>query len=100
MREVYRARDSKLGREVDPPADRERFSDETKEELEAGKELAIGAGAILAGHYSGSAAVHWRGYANPDTAADREARESRAPELKRLHPQDGIVCDGSPHARA
>lgn len=99
MREVYRARDSKLGREVDPPADRERFSDEMKEELEAGKELAIGAGAILAGHYSGSVSVHWKGYDNPVTAADREASEFLVTELKRLFPQDGIVCEETPDDR-
>ncbi|HEV8573721.1 MAG TPA: 3'(2'),5'-bisphosphate nucleotidase CysQ [Dehalococcoidia bacterium] len=67
-----------------------------KKELDAGKELAIRAGAILTEHYSEHVSVQWKGFDNPVTAADCEAGEFLVAELKRLFPQDGIVCEEIP----
>jgi 3'(2'), 5'-bisphosphate nucleotidase len=66
-----------------------------QKELDVAKTLAVRAGAILLKHYS-APAVHWKGRDNPVTEADRAASAFLVEELKRLFPEDGILCEEEP----
>jgi 3'(2'), 5'-bisphosphate nucleotidase len=62
-------------------------------ELQAAKELAIQAGAILLEYYSASPSIEWKGTNNPVTTADKAASRFLVDEIKRRFPSDGILCE-------
>ncbi len=64
-----------------------------KTELEAAKQLAIRAGAILLDYYSDAPSVEWKGKNDPVTSADRAASRFVVDELRRQFPDDGILCE-------
>jgi 3'(2'), 5'-bisphosphate nucleotidase len=66
-----------------------------REELEAAKDLAIRAGAILLNHYA-QPKVGWKGKGNPVTEADRRANDFLTQELHRLFPADGMLSEEAP----
>jgi 3'(2'), 5'-bisphosphate nucleotidase len=63
------------------------------DELEAAKELAIGAGAILLKHFSQKTEVRWKGKGNPVTDADQEASRFIVNSLHQRFPLDGILSE-------
>lgn len=67
-----------------------------KKELQAAREIALGAGAILLDHFSRPARVDWKGPNDPVTTADRAASAYIVAELQRLFPADGILSEEAP----
>src|SRR4051812_14017283 len=63
------------------------------DELEAAKESAIDAGAILLRHFEHKTAVRWKGKGNPVTDADQEASRFIVEALHRRFPLDGILSE-------
>ncbi|HEX4997221.1 MAG TPA: 3'(2'),5'-bisphosphate nucleotidase CysQ [Terriglobia bacterium] len=63
------------------------------QELEAAKEIAVAAGAILLEHYAGAPVVEWKGVGDPVTSADRAASGFISAELKRRFPGDFILSE-------
>jgi 3'(2'), 5'-bisphosphate nucleotidase len=66
-----------------------------REDLEAAKQLAVRAGAILLQHYI-QPKVRWKGPGNPVTEADRLASAFLIKELKGLFPKDGFLSEEEP----
>ncbi|MFN0110305.1 MAG: 3'(2'),5'-bisphosphate nucleotidase CysQ [Blastocatellia bacterium] len=62
-------------------------------ELEVARRLAREAGAILMSFYKGDAAVEWKGYDDPVTAADKAANTMLVRELAKAFPNDAILSE-------
>lgn len=62
-------------------------------ELEAAKEIAIAAGAILLEYYAEAPSIEWKGKNNPVTTADRAASRFIVDALHQQFPEDGILCE-------
>jgi 3'(2'), 5'-bisphosphate nucleotidase len=63
------------------------------QELEAARELAVAAGAILMRHYAAMPEVEWKGVNNPVTAADREASAFITSALRQRFPGDAVLSE-------
>jgi 3'(2'), 5'-bisphosphate nucleotidase len=67
-----------------------------QKELEAARNLAAGAGAILMEYYQRSISIDWKAPGDPVTAADREASEFIVGRLRQEFPDHGILCEEEP----
>ena len=62
-------------------------------ELQAAKDLAIRAGALLLKHYAQDTVVEWKGRNDPVTAADREVSRFLVSELRQAFPSYAVLCE-------
>lgn len=62
-------------------------------ELEAAKELARQAGAILLKYFEEKTSVRWKGEGSPVTDADESASRFIVEALHRRFPSDGVLCE-------
>src|SRR4051812_5304226 len=68
-------------------------SSDLPDELQAAKELALGAGTILLEYYGRSIAVEWKSAGNPVTEADQAASRFITGGLKQRFPRDGVLSE-------
>jgi len=64
-----------------------------KIELQAAKDLALRAGAILLKHYAEGFSVEWKGKNDPVTDADRASSRVLVEELHKRFPNDAILSE-------
>jgi len=66
-----------------------------KRELQAARELCLGAGRILLEHYAREVTVHMKDGNSPVTQADRDSNQFITTKLGELFPDDGILAEES-----